>query len=319
MSQTETYPNVQHSDEELLHSSTEGKAILEFDRSLVPASHKKVLLRVVPGKGNMIMVLPQDIRVVPGLNPRVRSKRYLEHLDRIKRSIIKHGFFADKPLAGYAGMDGTKPVIFCTDGGTRLEAANQAIAEGAPLEYLPLVLKPEGTSMEDLTVSMVRSNEGLEFTPLERAILCARLRKFNWTFDRIAEELDVDPSYVHHLLTLAAAPPGVRQMVANEETTAGVAIEAMRQHGEHAEQVLQAALEQSPKKKVTRSMLDGRKKILTKQAPKLYETLTLVHQNDAFKQLPEDLQASINDLITQISAAKSPGSAQAPDDTNLSA
>ncbi|MBX9833399.1 MAG: hypothetical protein K2X78_10190 [Burkholderiaceae bacterium] len=40
-------------------------------------------------------------------------------------------------------MDGTKPVIFCPDGGTCLEAAIQAIAEGAPLEYLPLVLKPE--------------------------------------------------------------------------------------------------------------------------------------------------------------------------------
>ncbi|EHL24859.1 hypothetical protein KYG_00607, partial [Acidovorax sp. NO-1] len=269
---------------------------------------------VVPGKGNMILVMPQDIRVVPGLNPRIRNQRYLDHLARIKRSIIQHGFYQDKPLAGYAGMDGSKPVIFITEGATRLAAAIAAIEEGAPLEYLPLVLKPEGTSMEDLTVAMMRSNEGLDFTPLERAVLCARLRKFGWTFDRIATELDVDASYVHHLLTLAAAPPGIRQMVEKEETTAGTAIEAVRQHGENAEQVLKAALQNSPKKKVTRSMLDGRKKILTKQAPVLYETLEMVSKHEAFQQLPEELRAQIAKLIEQVNVA-TPSASTAPDDT----
>lgn len=307
MNETEAIMPFDSDDVALLHTSEQGKEILEFDKSLIPASHKRLLQRVVPGKGNMIMVMPEDIRIVPGLNPRIQNKRYLDYVQSLKQSMIANGFFLDKPLAGYAGMEGNKPVIFCIEGGTRFAAANLAIAEGAPIEYLPLVLKPEGTSIEDVTIGMVRGNQQLPFLPIELAILCARMRKFHHTPSQIAEEFGIDTSYVHHLLVLAAAPPNIRQMVAEEETTAATAIEAVRQYGEQAEEVLKKALAKSPKKKVTRSMLNGRKQILTKQAPKMFETLELVQKDAAFKQLPDNLQTAITEMIERISSTQNPG------------
>ena len=305
---TPQLPAIARDDEINCLESEAGQAIANFDTELIPASHKKLFASLVPGKGNQVLVLPEDIRIIPGFNPRLDTEEYRAHLRNIADSIKAEGYYQDKPLSGYAGMDGKKPVVFLTEGQTRFKSGLMAIAEGAPLEYFPLVLKPEGTSLEDLTVGLVRSNQGLGFTPLELAIICARLKKFNWKTNKIAEKLGFTVEYVSQLLSLAAAPHAVRKMIEDGNVKAGVAIQAIREHGSEAAAVLEKAAEQakaSGKPKVTRQHLPSaiRKKALTKVAPRMFDALEQITKHNSYQELPEDLREMVDALISDVAQA----------------
>lgn len=296
---------VLQSEIDTLNSTESGQSILAFSKDLVPASHKKLLRSLAHGSGNQVEVFPEDIRIIEGFNPRLRTPEFEAHIRSVADSIIENGFYPDKPLAGYAGMEGSKPVIFLTDGEVRYRASLIAIDEGAPLEVLPLVLKPEGTSIEDLTVALVRSNSGKPFTPLELSIVCARLRKFGWTAAKISTKLGITIEYVGQLLLLAGAPRAVRDMVESGSATAGVAIQAMRQHGADAPEVLTKALESaksSGQSKLTRRHLPEqvRKKAIVMAAPKMLSALQEISQHKSYAKLPEDLKAKVSDLLKAI-------------------
>ena len=104
-------------------ASPQWQSIANFDATIVPASHKKLLRSMAHAKGNQISVFPEDIRIIPGFNPRLPTPEFQAHIREIADSIKEHGFYEDKPLAGFAGMDGTKPVFFLTDGEVRYRAA----------------------------------------------------------------------------------------------------------------------------------------------------------------------------------------------------
>lgn len=311
MSETTLTPQLSafaRDDEITCLESESGQEIAGFDAELIPASHKKLFASLVSGKGNQVMVLPEDIRIIPGFNPRLDTEAYRAHVENVADSILSEGYYMDKPLAGYAGMDGRKPVVYLTEGQTRYRASLIAIERGAPLEYLPLVLKPEGTSLEDLTVALVRSNQGREFTPLELAIICARLKKFNWDKSKIAAKLGFTVEYVSQLLSLAAAPHPVRKLVENGDVTAGVAIQAIREHGAEASAVLDQAAEKARaegKSKITRQHLPSsiRKKALTKVAPRMFDALEKITQHTSYQELPEDLRELVDALISDVAKA----------------
>lgn len=312
----------QAGDIEVLHSTERGKQILEFDNELMPATHKALMSRLVPGKGSQVMVLPEDIRILPGFNPRIQTAKYEAHVEQITQSILAEGYYQDKPLAGFAGMDGKRPVLYLTEGETRYRAAKRAIERGADLEYLPLVIKPEGTNIEDLTTALVRSNTALGFAPLELAILCARMSKFGRDPKHIGEKFGIDPNYVKQLLILAASPPSVRNMVEEGKTTAGVAVQAIRDHGSDAAKVLDEAYVKAQDDakakgkgvaKVTRKMLPSstRRKFFVQQAPSMFQSLQKVQVHSAFTQLPGDLQALINDILSKASELEPEGKEEA--------
>lgn len=304
-----TIPAVTSTEEEILCLETEaGQNIAGFDAELIPSTHRKLFNSLVSGKGNQILVMPEDIRIIPGFNPRFDTAAYRQHVQNIADSIYSEGFYQDKPLAGYAGMDGKKPVVFLTEGQTRYRAALLAIERGAPLEYIPLVLKPEGTSLEDLTVALVRSNQGREFTPLELALICARLRKFDWDNKKIADKLGFKSEYVRQLLSLAAAPHSVRSLVEAGTVPAGVAIQALREHGAEAGEVLDQAYKQAKtegREKITRRNLPSsmRKKALTKVAPRMFDALEAVAKHSSYQALPDDLRVLIESLLKDVTKA----------------
>lgn len=298
---------MQVSQEEIdsLQTSDAGKKILEFNQELVPASHKALLRSLAHGSGSGVEVFPEDIRIIPGFNPRIPGPAFDAHVRTIADSIKERGFYKDKPIAGYAGMDGRKPVIFLTDGEVRYRATLIAIAEGALIETIPLVLKPEGTSREDLTVDLVRSNGGKPFTPLELSVVCARLRNYGWDIPKISNKLGITPEYVSQLLMLAGAPQSLRDKVASGEATAGVAIQAMRQHGSDAAAVVEKALDDAKAKgkaKITAKNLPEqiRKKAIVKAAPRMLTTLQSIALHEAFQALPDDLRSQIDALLKDI-------------------
>lgn len=286
-------------------ASTAWKNVIEFDATLVPASHKKLLRSMAHGKGKQIAVFPEDIRIIPGFNPRLPTAEFEAHIREVADSIKENGFYEDKPLAGFAGMDGTKPVFYLTDGEVRYRAALIAREEGAPIEILPAVLKREGTSLEDLTVALVRSNGGKRFTPLELSIVCARLSKFNWSTQKIAKALSISGEYVTQLLLLAAAPKTVRDLVQAGETSAGVAITALKNHGSQAQEVLEKAAESAKaqgKTSASRRHLpeEIHKKAMRKAAPILLDALTTIKEHTSYSNLPDDLRELVEKALSQV-------------------
>lgn len=292
-------------EQQALLTTDRGREILAFDRELVAVTHKQLIQSHAVSRGNMIRVMPDDIRILPGFNPRIPGPDMDAHIESIAQSIQAEGYYPDKPLAGFAGKEGKKPVIFLTDGEMRYRAALLAIERGADLIDLPLVLKAEGTSQEDLTVALVRSNGGKAFTPLELSIVCARLSKFGWDVQRIADRLGFSSQYVRNLLALAAAPSTVKALVSEGTVPASIAVEAVRAHGEDAPAVLREAVEQArsqgrEKVRKTDTARGQMKRVLVQSAPQLLDVVKSVRSHTAFEQLPDDLQLKIRELLDSL-------------------
>jgi ParB family chromosome partitioning protein len=216
------------------------KQIVSFETELTSGGVRAAMTAASAKSRDLWMVEASQIVILKGFNPRVHDDKYEAHVEQLKSSIMQQGFLLSKPLEGFAGADGK---IYLTDGHTRLEAYTRAVAEGFEPTPLPMVPRDKGTSMEDLTVSLVRSNNGKPLTAYETSVVCKRLAT---TYHRepgdIAELLGVSDKYVGQLLTLAAAPTKVREMVQSGEVSASLAIEALLKHKDGAAAALEAAL-----------------------------------------------------------------------------
>lgn len=261
-------------------------------------------------KGEQINLDPKHLRTMQDFNPRIKDQAYFDHIRQLADSIKDNGYFQDKPLAGISGYEGKRSVVYITDGNCRHEALKLAMSEGAPIQWVPVVLKDRTTTMEDLTVALVKSNEGKRFTPLELSIVAKRLFKFGWTPKTIAQKLGFTEAYVSNLLTLAGAPHEIRKMIESGHVSAGVALESMRQHGHDATSVLQDAMASAKadgNTGVTRKYLPMQvfKKTLTKAAPEMASAIVRIQQHPAFVALPADLRETVNKLVAEVEAAKS--------------
>lgn len=206
-------------------------------------------------------VPPSQLRVIDGFNGRIRTPAYLEHLAGVKNSIRENGYYQDKPLAGYVAKEDGEDVIYVTEGHTRFEAVAELTAEGHEIEKVPVVIKPNGTSMEDLTVALVTSNDGRPFTTYEKALMVKRLVGMGLDEATIAKRLGfkTGKSYVDDLLTLAGAPKAVRDLVIAEKITATMAIDELKGSGAKAAERLKAAVDTAAangKSKATPKHLD---------------------------------------------------------------
>lgn len=187
-------------------------------------------------------VPPQRLRRHPGFNVRVKNQAYADRVRELAESIKANGYYADKPMAGFAAREGDEDIIIITDGHTRLDAVELAISEGAEIEVVPVVTKPAGTSMEDLTVALVMSNNGSPLKPYETAEVCKRLIGYGMDETTIAKRLGYTMTHVQNLLLLMSAPSEVREMVKLDQVSASLAIETLRKHGPAALGILKQAV-----------------------------------------------------------------------------
>ncbi|MFA7588668.1 MAG: hypothetical protein WCY11_21185 [Novosphingobium sp.] len=228
----------------------------------------KAAMRAVGGKeGALWMVPPSAVRVKEGLNGRVRSAEYLDHLERVTQSMVANGYDRSKPLSCYVANEDGENVIYAIDGHTRLEAVAGAIARGRNIERIPVTIAADGTSYEDLLVSMVTGNEGRPFTPYEKAIFVKRLLGEGLDEATIAERLCITPRWVKDLLLLVEAPKPVRDMITKGEITSTLAIQELQKSPKKAVERLTKAVEKakaSGKKKASKKHLDDGLKKRTK-------------------------------------------------------
>jgi ParB family chromosome partitioning protein len=212
------------------------------------------------------------IVVDPDFNVRIHDADYEAHIRALADSIKVNGFMADKPLAGYVGKDDTgADIIILTDGHSRLTATKLAVSEGAEIDVLPMVTKPRGTSMEDLTVALVTSNSGRQLGPFEVALVCKRLVGYGMEPPAIAKRLGYGKAYIDGLLDLVAAPKAVRDLVISGKVSATLAIETLKKHGKAAGKVLTEGVKQataSGKERVTKKHVEAKAKKGAQKAAK---------------------------------------------------
>lgn len=239
--------------------STQPTTDLVID-TLVPGSVKAAMKEAGASSSDLWMVPYKDIRVIEGFNVRVRNAEYEAHLHNIRDSIIANGFYRDKPLEGYVAKEDGSNVIYITGGHTRYEAAGLAIDMGAAIEALPIIVKPAGTSQEDLTVALVTGNSGRPLTPIETAIVIKRLLGFGLDEKKVAARLGYGKKYVEDLLSLLSAPAAVRKLVEQGKVSATLAIAEIKKDPKEAAKKLTEAMKgiaETGKTKITKKTLDA--------------------------------------------------------------
>lgn len=276
-----------------------------FEKFLVPGKIKSVMKVTNSKSRDLWQVPPECIRLMDGFNIRIKNSDYHTHIRQLADSIKLDGFFADKPLGAYVANENGEEVIYLHDGHCRLEAVKIAIQEGADIQNVPLVVSPPGTSLEDLTVSLVRSNSGKPLSPYEAAVVCKRLSRYGWSASDIAKRIGFSANYVAKLLALAGAPLHLREMVVDGVVSADVAIQMLSQHGSNAVPLLAEAKNQaevSGDTKVTKKHIHGenRKAKLKKAAEPMYQAIDAVKRDSGFAALSEDVRQIIEKLLADL-------------------
>jgi ParB family chromosome partitioning protein len=254
-------------------------------------------------------VAPSKLQVIADMNPRVNTPGYKQHIRDLTESMKMHGFFQDKPLAGYVARVGDDDIIFIYEGGSRLKAALLAIEEGAPFTEVPVSVDQKGKAMEDLLVQMVRGNTGRPLSVVENAIICKRLAKFGWESEKIAEQLGFKTQQVENMLLLMASDHRIRDLVAMEKIAATLAIQTIKEHGSKAYELLvqaQVAAESKGKTRITGRFIGNAafKKAAAKVAEPMFDTLKLVKEDPGFASLSAEVQERLATLVTELMEAQ---------------
>lgn len=219
------------------------------------AGKMKAITGAATGKNTEYVVPVDQLRLIPGFNVRVtETDDYRGDLESLKLSIREHGFYPNKPLAGYIGKDGDNDVIYLTDGHRRLEAINEINAEAVDdndltVEAVPVVLKPAESSVADLTIALVQDNSGRPLTPYEMGVVVQRLQGMKdgegqplFSKADIARKLSITERYVDDLNVLTAAPSKVRNAVLSGDVSSTLAIQELRKNPKKAEERITTAV-----------------------------------------------------------------------------
>lgn len=252
---------------------------IQFDTMLFPGSTTAGLKDAK--RTDLWKVQREKIKVLEGFNVRIRNDDYLAQVRVIADSMKANGFFPDKPIAGFvAEVDGNN-IVYVIDGHTRLDAYDLAMSEGAELQGIPMVIKPKGTSMEDLTVALVVSNNGRQLTSYETALVCKRLVHYGMDEAEVARRIGLSKQHVANLLLLVSAPREIGNLVQEGKVSASLAVATLKTHGSKAIEVLKEGLanaESVGKAKVTEKHLKDKKE---KKEKKTQEKLPM--QEDDFE------------------------------------
>lgn len=288
--------------------------VKDFDLVLVQGNMKQAMQESGAKSRDFPQVPIDSIRLIEGFNPRVKNAKWEAHVDGLAASMLEEGYYQHKPLAGFVAREDGKQVIYLTEGHCRFEAIHRANKRGAKIELVPMVISPSGTSVEDLTVALVHSNNGSPFESFELAVLAKRMKRWNWDNKKIAAKLQCSTTTVQNYLALMAAPADVRDMVANGVVGLHTAIEMLRTRGEKAGVELQRAAEAkgqdsvSPggKKKVERRdvVVPSFASSVRRAAPSMFAAINDLRADTGYQSLAASTRERIDKLVKELEATR---------------
>lgn len=186
------------------------------------ADHKKL----ADHRTALYWIDPAKISVVPGRNARdLTTPDNIEHIRHLADLIRENGFKDEHPLE----LDDDLSV---TAGHCRHAAVMLLRSEGFNVEFVPYVPEKKGTNEIDQIVYQRSSNAGKQLTPLEEGHNVKRLLGLGLDVPKIAKRTGRSDTYIEQLLQLQAAPSAVKEMVAQREVSAKLAVDTLRQEGE---------------------------------------------------------------------------------------
>lgn len=296
---------------ELLKAQIEG--ISHFASELTQgASAKKMMADINAKSRDLYQVKPGDITVLEGFNPRVKNQEYFDGIEALSQDIERLGYMQDKPLAGYIAKVDGKDTIVLQDGHRRYAAVLRAIARGAKIAALPLVLKDRSQNMLDLTLGLLHSNEGQPFNTYEKAIIAKRLKGFGWENKAIAVEMRCTTAFVGQLLTMAGAPEAIQELVRTGQMSATHAIDLVKEHGENSVAVAKARVATAKSAgKQTTTAKDDKAKAKQRRAKGLgfdfYTAVCSLFDDKAtMKVIDKEIYAVLDSLIFRVENQKEP-------------
>lgn len=203
-------------------------------------------------KNDLYKIDPTVIKEEQGFNLRdYEQAEVKEHINNLTETILNGGYIP--PIVVRTDGNGN---ILLVDGHCRTRAALQAIERGATGIMLSAV-NFKGSDADRVEL-MLRSGEGLKFTPLEVAKGYLRLQRMGLSTSDIAKRVGKTPNHINQYLNLATANVDVQQMVERGEVAANVAIDVVQKHGDNAGKVLEQAKEKAAsqgKNKVTAAVV----------------------------------------------------------------
>ena len=197
-------------------------------------------------KNDLYKIDPTVIKEEQGFNLRdYEQPEVKQHIENLTETILNGGYIP--PIV--VRTDGTGNILL-VDGHCRTRAALQAIERGAT-GLMVSAVNFKGSDADRVEL-MLRSGEGLKFTPLEVAKGYLRLQRMGLSTADIAKRVGKTANHINQYLNLATANVDVQQMVERGEVAANVAIETVQKHGENAGKVLEQAKEKAAKQGKTK-------------------------------------------------------------------
>lgn len=185
--------------------------------------------------GNLFRIPPERLVEESGFNLRLYTVEDEERIEQYAQMFMA-GSRCPPLCVRLRGED-----VVLIDGHLRRRAALLAISRGAPIVDVDC-FQFSGND-EDRLLYMVQSGAGRSWLPIELLEGYKRFKAYGWPESKIAEKVGKTEKHVRDILLLANANSDVQRMVRNGDVSATLAIETVRQEGEGAAEILNAAAE----------------------------------------------------------------------------
>lgn len=154
--------------------------------------------------------------------------------------------------------------VYVREGHRRRRAIMLAIEEGADIKLVQVVEHKGDEAEQNLLIAT--SNDGLPLSPLERAVIYARLANWGWSDQLIAQRVGRSAEHVRIARALLEMPLELKRMIQEGSVAATYAQELYNEHGTNAVEILKKAMEEqangndgktAPKKLTKKSVEKG--------------------------------------------------------------
>ena len=133
------------------------------------------------------------------------------------------------PLVGYVENE----AFIVVEGHRRRLAALKALEMGADMSQgLPCRIAPKSSSPEERIAQQISSNEGKNYTPLEKALVCKKLASFNWESKKISQATGINlPQVYNYLNYISPQSENVIQLIRKKEVSISTVIDVAKEVG----------------------------------------------------------------------------------------
>ncbi|WP_405424110.1 chromosome partitioning protein ParB [Pantoea stewartii] len=219
--------------------------------------------------GRMLIRL-DDIHIIEGFNSRDYGSPECKEADELLFQHLMSG--GSVPALEVKALDSGG--VWIVEGHRRYRCYKRCRDAGRPVDWISIV-QFKGNDIE-AQAHVMKSNNQLALTPLEKAMNLKRMAAFNLTNAEIAAYVGMSVPTVEKLLALSQADHAVQLKVKNNEVSVDVAVSRIEKFGSRAAEILEEdkiKAASAGKKKVTRSVIAP--EISLKKARRLVELIAL--------------------------------------------